>query len=151
MKAQAPTGTPTAKTEQFTSATSEQLLVFSNILWQSSNFDYNVPVDSTNPSQSWYPLRRLYYNAVWALGEWRKGSSDCLELLKTSWHFPRLQWGEALPACHVLCLIKNCEVHRVAQVYGLYRILSFKLPITSAFGGATHKKTLETQCVIFSL
>lgn len=69
VKAQAPPGSPPAKTEQFTSATSKRQLVFSNILRQSSNFDYNVPTDSTNLSQPWYPLLRLYYNTVGALGE----------------------------------------------------------------------------------
>lgn len=130
VKARAPPGSPPAKTEQFTSATSKRQLVFSNIVWQSSSFYYNVPTDSTNLSQPWYPLLRLYYNTVGAERveegkEWLFGSSQ-----------DKLAFSQAtvgvgsLPACHVLCsLIKIVKCTELLK----YMALFFQLPITPAF------------------
>lgn len=132
VKAWAPPGSPPAKTKQFTSATSQRQLVFSNIVWQSSSFHYNVPTDSTNLSQSWYPLPRLYYNTVGAVRveegkEWLFGSFQ-----------DRLAFSQAtvgvgsLPACHV-----RCSLIKIVKYTELLKYMVFVGPflptITPAF------------------
>lgn len=122
VRARAPPGSPPARTEWFTSATSKRQLVFSNIVWQPSSLDYNVPTDSTNLSQPWCPLLRLYYNTVGALREERRGSSDCLEVLKTSWHFPRLQWGWAVSQHATFCVVwlKLCSTQSCSSIWSTH-------------------------------
>lgn len=67
VKSWSPTGTPPARTKQFTSATSKRQLLFGNIVWQSSSLDYNVPADAANLSRPQCPLLRLYYSPAGAL------------------------------------------------------------------------------------
>lgn len=108
VKARAPPGSPPAKTKQFTSATSKRQLVFSNIMWRSSSLCYNVPTDSTNLSQPWYPLPRLYYNTAGALREQRTGKEWLFGSSQDKLAFSQATVGVGfLPACHALCsLIK---------------------------------------------
>lgn len=139
VKAQAPPGSPPAKTEQFTSATSKRQLVFSNIVWRSSSFYYNVPTDSTNLLQPWYPLLRLYYNTVGALRvqrtgkEWLFGSSQ-----------DRLAFSQAtvglgsLPACHALC-----SLIKIVKYAELLKYMVFVVPFLPT---THHPNSLSQKC-----